>query len=83
MITNNIYYLAAVWPDLAKFLHLGKIFKVLVNFWGFIYYFGKLWTDFGKILYVIGQIFIDVNGQMLKNNLAIWWHCLAVDFDEV
>ena len=26
------------------------------------------------ILYAIGQVFIDVNGQMLKNNLAIWSH---------
>ena len=26
----------------------GKIFKVLDNFLGFIYYLGKSWTDFGK-----------------------------------
>ena len=35
---------------------------------------GKIWTDFAKILYAIGQVFTDVNGQMLKNNLAIWSH---------
>ena len=43
--------------------------------------FGKFWTDFGKkfyaieqIWYIIGPIFIVTNGQMLKNNLAVWSH---------
>ena len=41
-----------------------RIFNVLANFLGFI------WQN----LYAIGQIFVDENGQMLKNNLAIWSH---------
>ena len=36
----------------------------------------KYSTFFWQILYTFGQIFIDVNGQMLKNNLAIWPHCI-------
>ena len=57
-------YLPAVWPDLVKFHHFAKILRVV-----------------GKILKVylvnaIGLIFIAVNEQILKNNLAIWSHCL-------
>ena len=29
-------------------------------------------TYFDKIMYAIGHIFVDVNGQKLKNNLVIW-----------
>ena len=29
-----------------------------------------------QIFYVVGQIFIVVNGQKLKNNLTIWWYYL-------
>ena len=27
------------------------------------------------MLYAIGQIFIDENGLILKNNMDIWSHC--------
>ena len=37
------------------------------------------WEKFGPNLYVIGHVFVDVNGQMLKNNLAIWSHCCVED----
>ena len=43
---------------------------------GLFYYFtilDRLW----QILYAIGQVFIDVNGQMLKKNLAIWSHYIV------
>ena len=38
--------------------------------------FGILLNQLWQILNVIGQIFIDVNGQILKNNPAIWPHWL-------
>ena len=59
-----------VGPDLAKFRHFGKIIKVLGNFKDFIQVFVILWP----ILYPIGQIFIYVIGQILKNSQAIWSH---------
>ena len=32
------------------------------------------------MLYTFGQSFIEVNGQMLKNNPAIWSHCQVVSY---
>ena len=55
----------AMWPHLAEFRHFGQILKVFANFSVFVV----------QILYPIGQNFIDVNGQNLKNSLAIWSHC--------
>ena len=40
----------AVWPDLVKFRHFGKIFKYLGKFLGFIYYLAKFWTYFCMLL---------------------------------
>ena len=39
--------LRPVWPDLAKFRHFGKLFKVLGNSEGFIYFLAKFWNYFG------------------------------------
>ena len=39
----------------------------------------NVWQHFEPILanrYVFGHIFIVVNGKILKNNLAIWSHCV-------
>ena len=44
----------------------GKILKVFFN--GFWQYFKPTTANF----YAIGQIFTVVNGQILKNSLAIW-----------
>ena len=66
-----------VWSYVVKFAHFGKIFKLLGNFARVFYYLAKYWTYFGKIcMYTFGQFFIDENGQMLTNNLAIFshWH---------
>ena len=52
----------------------GEIFKVLGNFCGVIYYLAKFLDLLLQILLAIGKIFVDVNGQMLKNNQAIWSH---------
>ena len=46
---------------------LGKLFEVFFAIW-------EILDQCGKILYVIGQVLIDANGQMLKNNIAIWSH---------
>ena len=62
-----------VWPDLTKFLHFGKISG---NFSGVYLLFGTISNLLWQILYTFGQIFIDVNGKMLQNNLAIWSHWL-------
>ena len=63
-----------MWPDLAKFHHFGlKFQKVFGNF-------SKALSSFGNILDLlwqentIGQSFIAVYGQILKNNLPIWSH---------
>ena len=41
--------------------------------------FAMVYLVFGKRFYqrwqIFMQIFIAVNGQILKNNLAIWSHC--------
>ena len=38
--------------------------------------FGIIFNLVWQILYPIGQLSIDVKVQKLKNNLAIWSHCL-------
>ena len=43
-----------VWPDLPKFRHFDKIFKVLGIFWKFIYYMAKFWTYCGKFRMPLG-----------------------------
>ena len=37
--------------------------------------FGKMLSLLWQISDIIGLIFIVANGQILKNNLAIWSHC--------
>ena len=37
--------------------------------------FGILLNQLWQIFKATGQIFIDVNGPILKNNIAIWSHC--------
>ena len=55
------------WPNLKS---LGQFLRVYLLL-------GKNLDQLWQILYAIGQVFIDVNGQILKNNLAIWshWSC--------
>ena len=64
-----IIYFQSVGPDLAKFRHFDKTLQV----------FGKYLTVhflFGKMLGQLRQIYYIINGQILKNNLTIWSHCL-------
>ena len=62
-----------VWRDLEKFRHLRKKLMSLGKFlvWFILY----LANTYHVIDYATGQIFIVVNGQRLKNDLAIWSHC--------
>ena len=59
-------------PDLAKFGPFFVIFKLFGNFWG-VRILQKI-THAGNFCAIV-QIFIVINGQILKNNLAIWSHC--------
>ena len=54
------------------FCHFGKILKLFGNFQSVYFAFVKISTILHSIFDSIGQIFIAVNGQLLKNNLAIW-----------
>ena len=40
---------------------------------------GKILDRLWQISNAIGQVFIDINGQMLKNNRAIWSHCSLLE----
>ena len=66
----------AVWPDLAKFRHLGKSFQVFGKF--LTVFFGKTLSILWQFCDIIGLIFIDANGQLLKNNITIWSHLSRV-----
>ena len=68
----------AVCPDLAKFATFGKIVIVLLRFLRINLIFVILLNIFCQILCSIGQFFIGVNGEELKNNLVIWSHCVYV-----
>ena len=59
-----LYCHLTVWPHLAKFRHLGKLFSVRQNFKPTL-----------AIFIHFGQIWAAVNSQIMKNNLAIWSHC--------
>ena len=65
----------AVWPHFAKFHHFGKILNYISDFLRAHLVFGILLNLLWQILYVIGNIFLDLNGQKWANNLAIWSHC--------
>ena len=75
-ITIQIKHLSwvPVWLDFAKFRHFGKKIKALGNFykpwvvsWNF---FNLLWQK----CYALGQFYIVVNDQKLKNDKTIWSH---------
>ena len=63
-----------MWPNLAKFCHLDKLSKIWGKLFGFILCLAKFWVffvNFGQIRAVV-----TVSSQIMKNNLAIWSHCL-------
>ena len=57
----------ALWPDLGKFLHFGKIFKVFGNVWGL-----NIWQNV-QHTFSIWPYCIIANGQIFKN-LFFWSH---------
>ena len=62
---ENIKYTYSV----TRFCKVSQLWQSLQSwaiFLRFIYYLAKFWTYFGK--YTFGQIFIAVNGQMLKKS---------------
>ena len=64
-----------MWLDLAKFRHYGIFLKY---FGYFIKVLLSIWQSIEPtldIFYAIGQIFIVVNCQKMKQNLPIWSHC--------
>ena len=69
----------AVWPFWRNSTTLAKFKIVFGNFSGLIYLvFGKVCnTVMAKT--AIGQFFIVLNGQILKNNIAIWSHWTSVN----
>ena len=69
---------SAVRPYLAKFRHFGKSFQVFCKILAIYFLFGKKLSLLWQICDVIGLIFIDANGQILKNNLTIWSHWVRV-----
>ena len=68
---------ATVWPDLAKFHHVGTILKVLVKFFRVCLVFGKIMILLWQKCFTIGQVLIAIDGQIRLSNLAIWSHCHA------
>ena len=63
-----------------EFSPLGKIFEVLGAYY---LLFGKILNLLWQILHTFGPNFIDVNGQKLKNKLAIWSHYIDRNFSEI
>ena len=59
-----------LWPFLPLWQHF-KVFGFCLRIYLALHkFFYVLW----QILYAIGEIFIDVNGKISKNKLAIWSH---------
>ena len=73
-------YSYSVWPDLAKFCHLGKLSKVLGKLLRFYLVFGKILNQLWQHFMNFGQIWAFVSSQMMKNILAIWSHCSHLPF---
>ena len=74
LICYDLWALRTVWPNLAKFCHLDKLSKIWGKLFGFILCLAKFWVffvNFGQIRAVV-----TVSSQIMKNNLAIWSHCL-------
>ena len=59
------------------FCHFGKILTVFGSSIR-AKAFGQILNLFRQILNANGQIFNIIIGQILKNNLAIWLHCLNI-----
>jgi len=65
----------SVWPDLAKFGHLGKTLKAFGYSLRLYFVFGKILTLIGQIFMILDKISLLIMAQYWKDNLAIWSHC--------
>ena len=65
----------AVWPDLAKFRHLGKILTVFGNFLIAYLVFRKLFNLLWYIFCYWAILHCCTWPKYWTNNLAIWSHC--------
>ena len=81
---KGLHVFQSVCPDLANFRHFGETLKVFGNILRGYLVFGIIMSILWQIWSAIGQIFISVNGDRLKNNLAIWsrWFRVKIDGKE-
>ena len=56
----------------------GESSRAFGKFLTVYFLFGKLLSLLWQICDIIGLIFVDANGHILKNNLIIWSHCRCV-----
>ena len=54
-LLKQLYHCKSVGPDLAKFLHLGKMLKVFGHFLKVYLVFGKMCNYFGKFVMLLGN----------------------------
>ena len=64
-----------MWPNFAKFCHFCHILKAFGYFRSLHLALGISLSLLWHVFDAIGQIFIDISGQIFTNNLAIWSHC--------
>ena len=74
-LAESIVQCDQIWQSYASLAESLQYWAIF--FGGGYLLFGKILELLWQILYPIGQISVQVNGQMLKNNLAIWshWSC--------
>ena len=71
---RNVCITFTVWPDLAKFRHLGKLSKILGKILWVYILSCKILNLFWPYFIKIGQIWAPASSQIMANNLAIWSH---------
>ena len=69
----------SVWPDSAKLCQFSTNLEIFGNKRKVYFIFGKVVNSPWDFLYAFGQNFIIINGQILKNNIAIWSHWAKID----
>ena len=73
-ISVSIFHFITCSFILSSVTRFGKILKVFGQFWYGLFCIWQAIIHTATIFYATGQIFIVINGQRLKNNLAIWSH---------
>ena len=73
-ISVSIFHFITCSFILSSVTRFGKILKFFGQFWYGLFCIWQAIIHTATIFYATGQIFIVINGQRLKNNLAIWSH---------